>query len=400
MKPSEKRTSTQLGLGKVGADPRHQTTKRERVGAGASDSAPPASAPPISAPPPSGAPLVRHTRSLESSPPSERGEDRTPSPPPGSVRTESKPPVDDRIERIEIEDSPTSVRGPSSTRTPIDVTHVDTNRLPRNAAASAPTARSGEARDGRFPVEEKPTGRRLISEDTRQARAARADDRADPDAKPSSSPGGSPGSSGSRTVDGRPIGGKRADSGRPESGRPASARPASGRPASGRPESGRPASAGSSRPESGRPASGRPASGRPESGRPAASGRSSARPASIRPPGRSGAPKASTPVARPSPSPSPAPVFTKSARPSIREDNVGAAVKADAMGGSGRSVPRLLKTKAEIAAAPIDHRAGFLLAHVDGVTTVAGLVDICGMPEEEVDEILDRLRRLGIVAVR
>lgn len=85
---------------------------------------------------------------------------------------------------------------------------------------------------------------------------------------------------------------------------------------------------------------------------------------------------------------------------SIREDNVGGAVKADAVHAGGRAVPKLLKTKAEIAAAPIDHRAGFLLAHVDGVTTVAGLVDICGMTEDEVNEILDRLRRLGIVAVR
>lgn len=70
------------------------------------------------------------------------------------------------------------------------------------------------------------------------------------------------------------------------------------------------------------------------------------------------------------------------------------------MHGSGRAVPKLFKTKAEIAAAPIDHRAGFLLAHIDGVTTVQGLVDVCGMPEDEVNEILDRLRRLAIVAVR
>ncbi len=79
---------------------------------------------------------------------------------------------------------------------------------------------------------------------------------------------------------------------------------------------------------------------------------------------------------------------------------VGDAVHSDALNAGGRAVPKLLKTKEEIAAAPIDHRAGFLLAHIDGVTTVAGLVDICGMPEEELNEILDRLRRLGIVAVR
>jgi len=92
----------------------------------------------------------------------------------------------------------------------------------------------------------------------------------------------------------------------------------------------------------------------------------------------------------------------RSKRVSIREDNIGKGIKsvADAVGATGRVVPKLLKSKAEIAAAPIDHRAGFLLAHVDGVTSVAGLVDICGMPEEEVEQILERLRRLGIVAVR
>jgi hypothetical protein len=91
----------------------------------------------------------------------------------------------------------------------------------------------------------------------------------------------------------------------------------------------------------------------------------------------------------------------RSKRVSIREHKVGARVnELDAVGATGRVVPRLLKTKAELAAAPIDHRAGFLLAHIDGVTTVQGLVDVTGMPEEEVDQILDRLRRLGIVAVR
>jgi hypothetical protein len=92
----------------------------------------------------------------------------------------------------------------------------------------------------------------------------------------------------------------------------------------------------------------------------------------------------------------------KSARVSIREDDVGAAVKsgADAVGVAGRQVPKIVRTKDEIAAAPIDHRAGFLLAHIDGVTDVQGLVDIAGMPETEVHEILDRLRRLGIVNIR
>lgn len=100
------------------------------------------------------------------------------------------------------------------------------------------------------------------------------------------------------------------------------------------------------------------------------------------------------------PPPSGRPV--KSARASIRIDDVGAAAVsgADAVGVAARQIPKFIKTKAEIAEAPIDHRAGFLLAHIDGVTSVQGLVDIAGMPENEVHEILDRLRRLGIVAIR
>jgi hypothetical protein len=92
----------------------------------------------------------------------------------------------------------------------------------------------------------------------------------------------------------------------------------------------------------------------------------------------------------------------RSRRMSIREDHVGEGVSRApvAVDGPGRLVPKLVKTRSEIAAAPIDHRAGFLIAHVDGVTTVQGLVDIAGMPEEEVQEILERLRRLGIVTLR
>ena len=92
-------------------------------------------------------------------------------------------------------------------------------------------------------------------------------------------------------------------------------------------------------------------------------------------------------------------------RPGIAVDRVAieSAVKAggpDTVRLAPRSVPRLVLTKSEIAVAPIDHRAGFLLAYIDGSTTVQGLVDIEVMPEREVHEILDRLRRLGIVAIR
>jgi hypothetical protein len=93
---------------------------------------------------------------------------------------------------------------------------------------------------------------------------------------------------------------------------------------------------------------------------------------------------------------------TRSGRPAIRQDDVGSAVRRAPLAhlASARAVPRVIRSKAEIAAAPIDHRAGFLLAHIDGVTSVQGLVDIAGMAEGEVHEILERLCRLGIVALR
>ena len=86
----------------------------------------------------------------------------------------------------------------------------------------------------------------------------------------------------------------------------------------------------------------------------------------------------------------------------VAVDPVGASAKRapDAVGAARRQIPHVLKTRAEIAAAPIDHRAGFLLAHIDGKTAVQALVDIAGMPEADVHEILERLRRLGIVAIR
>ncbi|MDB4939499.1 MAG: hypothetical protein JWP87_6471 [Labilithrix sp.] len=261
---SEKRTMTEPGLGKVpGTEPR-RTTMRERIGetsAGAAPgSVPPASAPPISAPPPSGPPPESRgvprtmTRALESTPPVEK--------------KASKPPHDARLEPDD-EGSPRSERG---RRTPIEVTQVDTKRIPKQTTPKPP------------PVSRPPT-------------------------KPNS----------------RPPNSRAAEPQRPDASRFAAEEIPTGR----------------------------------------------------------------RPIAR-------------SNRMSIREDNVGVAATraADAVGVATRMTPKLVKTRAEIAAAPIDHRAGFLIAHIDGVTTVQGLVDIAGMPEEEVQEILERLRRLGIVALR
>lgn len=53
----------------------------------------------------------------------------------------------------------------------------------------------------------------------------------------------------------------------------------------------------------------------------------------------------------------------------------------------------------EILTLPIDHRAGFVLAHVDGSTSVRTIIDISGMPQEEVTGVVDRLLALGAIAL-
>lgn len=335
MKPQPKRTTTQQGLGKVTAETRRAT---ERARFAIDDPPPtesargarPASAPPpISAPPPSGRAASdesvgpRHTREIASAPPAARQ----------TRGLESNPPKSQPIERVEQGAASDRVERSvdrSSSRAPIDVTHVDTDRLPKQASTKSASARPAD----RFEGDEKSTG-------TRRTTAA-------------------PKGDGSRTVDNGPRGPRR---------------PVSAGPVSGRPVSGRPVSAGrSSAPSSNRPGN-----------------RASVKPPSHRPN------RNSTP-----PAPSGNAAVARSRRPSIREDDVGAALNRApaAIEASTRVVPRLVRSKAEIAAAPIDHRAGFLLAHIDGVTSVQGLVDIAGMAENEVHEILDRLRRLGIVAIR
>lgn len=64
-----------------------------------------------------------------------------------------------------------------------------------------------------------------------------------------------------------------------------------------------------------------------------------------------------------------------------------------------RIVPRVARPRGELARAPLDHRQGFVLSLVDGRTTVQGVIDVAGMPEEEVVAALHRLRYLGILTL-
>jgi hypothetical protein len=102
----------------------------------------------------------------------------------------------------------------------------------------------------------------------------------------------------------------------------------------------------------------------------------------------------------PPPAPDPAPdarTTGKRPRPSIREDDVGAAAMKLGSGAPLTARPRLARSRKELETAPIDHREAFVLSLIDGKTTVQSLVDVAALPEKDVLAILARLRRLGII---
>ena len=89
----------------------------------------------------------------------------------------------------------------------------------------------------------------------------------------------------------------------------------------------------------------------------------------------------------------------RTSRPPVRVDEVGDVAVAIARKQSLAPVaaPQLLKTRRELASAPIDHRDAFVLSLVDGKTSVQGVVDLAAMPDGEAVSILHRLATLGIV---
>jgi hypothetical protein len=71
---------------------------------------------------------------------------------------------------------------------------------------------------------------------------------------------------------------------------------------------------------------------------------------------------------------------------------------------TGRSSqPMLLRTPivimkdAELRSTPLDGRSGFLVSLIDGVTSVESLIDLSGMPAEQMLAVLEDLRRHRIV---
>ena len=62
-----------------------------------------------------------------------------------------------------------------------------------------------------------------------------------------------------------------------------------------------------------------------------------------------------------------------------------------------QSIPRLLKSMGEVSKLKIDHRAGFLLAHVDGMQTLEEILDICAMPSAEALSLISTLKEMGVI---
>jgi hypothetical protein len=89
----------------------------------------------------------------------------------------------------------------------------------------------------------------------------------------------------------------------------------------------------------------------------------------------------------------------RTSRPPIRIDEVGDMAVAIAMKAVRTAAPKLLKTRGELTNAPIDHRDGFVISLIDGKMSVQAIVDISGMPSADILDILERLARLGIVAL-
>lgn len=64
------------------------------------------------------------------------------------------------------------------------------------------------------------------------------------------------------------------------------------------------------------------------------------------------------------------------------------------------AVPTLAMSRAELARLTLDHRAGFILSHVDGVSDVETILDVSAMPNDEALGILGELVARRIITLR
>jgi hypothetical protein len=65
--------------------------------------------------------------------------------------------------------------------------------------------------------------------------------------------------------------------------------------------------------------------------------------------------------------------------------------------GAGDHVPRLAMQRSALTGLQLDHRAGFLLSCVDGVSTVEEIIDVSAMPRLDAVRILHELMQEGVI---
>jgi hypothetical protein len=64
------------------------------------------------------------------------------------------------------------------------------------------------------------------------------------------------------------------------------------------------------------------------------------------------------------------------------------------------AVPWLVATHEALRRLPLDARAGFIVSLIDGRCTVEMLLDVAGLPEDEVIALLGQLAELGAIELR
>jgi hypothetical protein len=106
------------------------------------------------------------------------------------------------------------------------------------------------------------------------------------------------------------------------------------------------------------------------------------------------------PLSDTTPTPLMPPPGPRPARHSIAPDDVPLSLPEDgALGLLLQTLPSVIRSKDEIARAPLEHRDWYVLALLDGQTSVQGIVDISGMEPDGVLRILQGLRRLGLITL-
>ena len=87
---------------------------------------------------------------------------------------------------------------------------------------------------------------------------------------------------------------------------------------------------------------------------------------------------------------------SKPAREAIRVDQLGS--KRPSIRGPVEVRPRIVDAS-RVGSAPLDARHAFVLQLIEGRFTMSELADVSGMALEDIERIVTRLTRLGIVAV-